>query len=58
MPITDFLEHNARMHPGEAALTEITPQNQEVFAPQKMTVEGNTVKLPPAAVAAMEIELE
>ncbi len=28
MPITDFLEHNARMHPGEAALTEITPQNQ------------------------------
>lgn len=28
MPITDFLERNARLHPNEAALTEITPQNQ------------------------------
>ena len=28
MPITDFLERNARLHPNDAALTEITPQNQ------------------------------
>jgi len=28
MPITDFLERNARLYPQEAALTEITPQNQ------------------------------
>ena len=28
MPITDFLERNARLYPNDAALTEITPQNQ------------------------------
>ena len=28
MPITDILERNARLHPNEAALTELTPQNQ------------------------------
>ncbi len=28
MPITDFLERNARLCPNERALTEITPQNQ------------------------------
>ncbi len=28
MPITEFLERNARLYPTEAALTEITPQNQ------------------------------
>ena len=26
MPITDFLERNARLYPGEIALTEISPQ--------------------------------
>ena len=28
MPITEFLERNARLHPNDRALTEITPQNQ------------------------------
>lgn len=28
MPITDFLERNARLYPNDPALTEITPQNQ------------------------------
>ena len=28
MPITDFLERNARLYPHDAALTEITPQRQ------------------------------
>ncbi len=28
MPITDFLERNARLYPNDKALTEITPQNQ------------------------------
>ena len=28
MPITDFLERNARLYPNETALVEITPQNQ------------------------------
>jgi len=28
MPITEFLERNARLSPNERALTEITPQNQ------------------------------
>ncbi len=28
MPITDFLERNARLYPIDVALTEITPQNQ------------------------------
>ncbi len=28
MPITDFLEKNARLYPNEVALAEITPQNQ------------------------------
>ena len=28
MPITDFLEKNARLHPDEVALVEVNPANQ------------------------------
>ena len=28
MPITDFLEKNARLHPNEIALVEVNPANQ------------------------------
>ncbi len=42
----------------ENPATEITPQNQEVFAVKTQTIEGDIVTLPPAAVAAIEIILE
>lgn len=42
----------------ENPATEITPQNQDVFAVKTAEIEGDTVTLPPAAVAAIEITLE
>ncbi|MBQ8357727.1 MAG: hypothetical protein IJX39_07975 [Clostridia bacterium] len=38
--------------------TEITPVNTDCFAVREATVEGGTVLLPPAAVAAIEIVLK
>jgi alpha-N-arabinofuranosidase len=36
--------------------TEITPLNTKVFNPAEIMIEGNTYTLPPAGVAALEIE--
>ena len=37
--------------------TEITPSNPDCFAQQELTLEGNTLTLPRAAVAAVEIQI-
>lgn len=42
----------------EDMATEITPVNTDVFAVKTFTVEGDTVTLPKAAVAAIEITFE
>lgn len=42
----------------EDPATEITPLNQDVFAVKTQTIEGDTLKIPPAAVAAIEITIE
>ena len=38
--------------------TEITPYNTDCFAEKKLVIQGNTLRLPPAAVAAIEIDLK
>ncbi|MBQ9967562.1 MAG: hypothetical protein IJO88_02425 [Oscillospiraceae bacterium] len=42
----------------EDPAAEITPQNMDVFAVKTLQIEGDTVTLPAAAVAAIEITLE
>lgn len=42
----------------EDPATEITPQNTDVFAVRSVKIAGDTVTLPAAAVAAVEITLE
>lgn len=41
----------------ENPATEITVDNMDVFTPKEQKVEGNVIKLPAAAVAALEITL-
>ena len=49
---------SAEMHYiAEDPATEITPVNTDVFAVKTVTVTGNRITLPPAAVAAVEITL-
>jgi len=49
---------SAEMHYiAENPATEITPVNTDVFTVKDVTVEGNRITLPPAAVAAVEITL-
>ncbi len=42
----------------ENPATEITPLNQDVFAVKTAKIEGDTVTIPPAAVAAIELTME
>jgi len=53
--LEQYLDYLDRM---KEADTEITMDNANCFDVQKSSIEGNTVILPPAAVAAIEITLE